>query len=256
MLAAGSELRPSALGVLASVGRSAVRCARRPRVTLLATGDELVDPGVELAAGQLWSSNPLALAGQITRAGGLVAQIDRVADDADATRTAIARGLESADVVCVSGGVSVGPHDHVKGAFAALQVQERFWGVALKPGKPTWFGVADGGVLAFGLPGNPVSAMVTFHLFVRPALRALQGADPAGSRVSALLTEPFARNPRREEAVRVRLDARDEGVHATPTGPQGSHVLTSVLAADALALIPAGEGEVAAGERVQAELLD
>jgi molybdopterin molybdotransferase len=130
--------------------------------------------------------------------------------------------------------------------------------VALRPGKPTWFGVAhrgDGRVLVFGLPGNPVSAMVTFQLFVRPALRALQGADPASSRASAVLDAPMARHPSREEAVRCRLSTRDDGWHAAPTGPQGSHLLTSMLAADALALVPAGDGELRAGERVDLELL-
>jgi molybdopterin molybdotransferase len=161
-------------------------------------------------------------------------------------------------VVCVSGGVSVGPHDHAKGALAQLGVEERFWGVALKPGKPTWFGVQEGErrALVFGLPGNPVSAVVTFLLFAAPALRALQGADPSATRASAVLDTPVARNPRREQAVRCRLRAGDDGWHAEPTGPQGSHVLTSMLGAGALALIPRGEGEVAAGERVEIELLD
>ena len=140
-----------------------------------------------------------------------------------------------------SGGVSVGPHDHVKGALRELGVTERFWGVALRPGKPTWFGTrAD--VLAFGLPGNPVSAMVTFQLFVRPALAALQGADPTARRAPATLDEAVARNPRREQAVRVRLRHADDGLHAVTTGEQGSHMLTSMLGADALALVAAGRG--------------
>ena len=152
-----------------------------------------------------------------------------------------------------SGGVSVGPHDHVRSAMGELGVDEHFWGVALRPGKPTWFGVRDG-TLAFGLPGNPVSAMVTFQLFVCPALAALQGADPAARRVGAVLAEDVRRNPKREQAVRVRLGG-DGGLIATPTGPQGSHQLTSMLGADGLALIPAGEGALAAGERVEVELL-
>ena len=127
-------------------------------------------------------------------------------------------------------------------------MEERFWGVRLKPGKPTWFGVR-GRTLVFGLPGNPVSAMVTFHLFARPALRRLQAAPDR--RFEAVLDEPIARNPRRDQAVRVRLD----GIHARPTGAQGSHVLTSMLGAAGLALIPAGEGELAAGDRVEVEPL-
>ncbi|MGH2714230.1 MAG: molybdopterin-binding protein, partial [Thermoleophilaceae bacterium] len=167
---------------------------------------------------------------------------------------ALARALEAADVVLVSGGVSVGPHDHVKPALAALGVEERFWGVRLRPGKPTWFG-ARNQALAFGLPGNPVSAMVGFHLFVRPALAALQGADPSAPRARATLDEPIPRHRTREQAVRVRIEATEDGWRARTTGPQGSHMLTSMLGASALARIAPGEGEVAAGERVEVELL-
>jgi len=254
----GSELSPAALGVLASAGLSHVRCARPPRVAILATGDELVAPGQALAAGQIWNSNPLALAGQVELAGGVTQSSETVADDPHATRGALRDALEAADVVCLSGGVSVGPHDHVKGALAELGVVEHFWGVALKPGKPTWFGVLErdgGSVLAFGLPGNPVSAMVTFQLFVRPALRALQGADPSSTRLTAILDEALPRNSSREQAIRCVVRVSDDGWHATPTGAQGSHVLSSMLAAGALALIPAGDGSVAAGERVSVELL-
>jgi molybdopterin molybdotransferase len=260
VLEAGEVLRPAALGVAASVGRASLSCTRRPRVALLVTGDELTAPGQPLEPGGIYSSNGFALAGQIEQEGATLTARERVADSAEATRGALARALEDADVVVVSGGVSVGPHDHVKGALAALGVQEAFWGVSLRPGKPTWFGtrVADGAAptLAFGLPGNPVSAMVTFHLFVRPALAALQGADPETTRTTALLAQPIRRNPRREQAVRVRLEASDGAWLASPTkDAQGSHVLTSMLGADALALIPPGEADAPAGERVEVELL-
>jgi len=254
VLTQGAELGPAEVGVLASVGRAAALCGSRPRVAVLATGDELAAPGAEPAPGQIWSSNPLTLAGLVVRAGAEVALNETVPDTPEATRDALARGLAHADVVCVSGGVSVGEHDHVKAAFASLGVEERFWRVAMRPGQPTWFGVGEG-ALAFGLPGNPVSAMVTFHLFARPALRALQGADPAATRATAVLAEPVSRHARREQAVRVRLELNGDGRLATPTGPQGSHVLTSMLGADALALIEQGEGDVAAGERVEIELL-
>ncbi len=257
VMSAGAVLRPAALGVLASLGRSAALCSERPGVAILATGDELVEPGGDLGPGQIWSSNPVALAGQVRQAGGLVERNDRIPDDPEVTR----RELESAaaaDVVIVSGGVSVGPHDHVKGALAAIGAEEVFWGVALRPGKPIWFGtLAVGGrtVSVFGLPGNPVSAMVGFQLFVRPALQALQGADPGATRATAVLDEDIARNPGRAQAVRCRLSSADDGLHATTTGPQGSHVLTSMLAADGLALVEAGDGAMRRGERVQVELL-
>jgi molybdopterin molybdotransferase len=148
----------------------------------------------------------------------------------------------------------VGAHDHVKPALEALGVRERFWGVSLRPGKPTWFGSRDG-VLVFGLPGNPVSAMVTFELFVRPALKALQGANAEAVTAPATLAEPVARHPQREQAVRVRLQHTDNGLSAVATGAQGSHMLTSMLGADGLARIAAGRGELAAGARVEVELL-
>ncbi|MGI8944827.1 MAG: molybdopterin molybdotransferase MoeA [Thermoleophilaceae bacterium] len=258
VLRAGLELGPAALGVLAGSGLAAAPCARRPRVALAATGDELTEPGEALGPGRIWSSNPLALAGQIARAGGELVASRTVPDDPEATHDALAAALEAADVVCVSGGVSVGAHDHVKGALERLGVVPRFWGVALRPGKPTWFGVARRGTyrgLVFGLPGNPVSAMVTFQLFARPALRALQGADPRPRTASAVLEQPVRRAAAREQAVRCALSAHDDGWHATPTGPQGSHVLTSMLGADALAMVPRGSGELAAGERVRIELL-
>ena len=157
-------------------------CSRRPTVAILATGDELVEPGGQLGPGQIWSSNPLALAGQVTDAGGVVERVGRIPDDPEATRSELESAAGAADVVVVSGGVSVGPHDHVKDALGAVGAEEVFWGVALRPGKPTWFGtlaVGERSVALFGLPGNPVSAMVTFQLFVRPALRALQGAESA-----------------------------------------------------------------------------
>jgi molybdopterin molybdotransferase len=254
VLRKGTVLGPAELGVAASLGRGSLVCSRRPRVAVLATGDELTEPGEALAAGRIYSSNAWALAAQVERAGALVVGRETVRDRADDTRAALARALDAADVVIVSGGVSVGPHDHVKPALADLGAEERFWGVRLRPGKPTWFGTRAE-TLAFGLPGNPVSAMVTFQLFVRPGLAALQGADPSATRAQATLDVAVPRNPKREEAVRVRLQGAGDGWHATPTGPQGSHVLTSMLGADALARIEQGEGTVEAGERVEIELL-
>jgi molybdopterin molybdotransferase len=254
VLRAGARLGPAELGVAASVGRAELRCAQRPRVAVLITGDELTPPGEPLGPGRIYGSNGFALAAQVARAGGVLSGRATVPDDREGTRAAIARALDDADVVLVSGGVSVGPHDHVKPALHELGVEERFWGVRLRPGKPTWFGTRDG-TLAFGLPGNPVSAMVTFQLFARPALAALQGAAQA-ARVSARLGETVMRNPQREQAIRVRLLQSEDGLVAQPTKEaQGSHVLTSMLGADGLAFIAPGDGEAAAGEQVEVELL-
>jgi molybdopterin molybdotransferase len=256
VIAAGTELDPAGVAVLAALGHSEVRCARVPRVAVLVTGDELVEPGTPLGPGQIRDSNAYALSAQAARAGARVTSRRIVRDERPATEEAFGRALDEADVVIGSGGVSVGPHDHVKPALAALGVEERFWGVRLRPGKPTWFGSAADGTLVFGLPGNPVSAMITFHLFARPALRALMGADPSGgTRARAVLDVPVPRNPNREEVVRCRVEARDDGWHVAPTKEQGSHVLTSMLGAGAYALVPAGEGELAAGSRVDIELV-
>jgi molybdopterin molybdotransferase len=166
--------------------------------------------------------------------------------------------------VVISGGVSVGPHDHVRPTLAALGAEEVFWGVALRPGKPTWFGTAMPPVastdsresLVFGLPGNPVSAMITFLLFVRPAMRAMLGAAATqADRATAVLDSDYPKEPGRAHLVRCRLELRDDGWHATATKDQGSHVLTSMLGADALAIIPTASGTVRAGERVEIELL-
>jgi molybdopterin molybdotransferase len=248
VLHAGTRLGAAAVGVAAGAGRATVRCARVPAVAVLATGDELVEPGAPLAPGQLHDSNALTLAALVARAGCKVVHRARVPDSAEGTRAAIERALRACDVLVISGGVSVGPHDHVKGALGELGVEECFWRVALRPGKPTWFGTR-GRTLVFGLPGNPVSAMVTFLLFARPALAALQGAPADPPRERTLLAEAIARNPDRDECARVRLrDGRAE-----LTGPQGSHQLTSMLEADALAIVPRGEGEVPAGGEVELE---
>ena len=250
----GTDLGPAEVAMLAALGLPEVACGGVPRVAVLVTGDELVPPGEPLLPGQIRDSNAYALAAQASRAGAGVAMRSGVADDPAATRAALAAALDAADVVCVSGGVSVGRHDHVKDALAELGVEERFWGVRLKPGKPTWFG-ERGGKLVFGLPGNPVSAMVTFHLFARPALRALAGGDPADVRATAVLDAPLPRNASRAQVVRCRLTAAGDGWHASPTGAQGSHVLSSMLGVDALALVREGDGELPAGARIEIELM-
>ena len=254
VLRTGIHLGPAELGVAASVGRAELRCAQRPKVAVLVTGDELTEPGTALGPGAIYSSNAYALGAQVERAGGEVVKRITVPDDAEGTRRALEQALD-ADVVIVSGGVSVGPHDHVKPVLRDLGAEERFWGVRLRPGKPTWFGVR-GDTLVFGLPGNPVSAMVTFQLFVRPALAAAQGAPPDAPRIVATLESTIPRNPEREQAIRVHVLQSQDGPMAAPTkDAQGSHVLTSMVGADGLALIAPGEGEAPAGERVEVELL-
>lgn len=249
VLEAGAQIGPAQLGAAIAAGASHLTCGRRPTVAIVNTGDELVPAGTPLAPGQIHNSNGPTLAALAALAGAEVMLVTGAGDSLAATESAVERAL-LADVVVISGGVSVGPHDHVKAALAGRDVQERFWRVAVKPGKPTWFGT-QARRLVFGLPGNPVSAYVTFVLFVRPALRALQGADPRASRVVARLSEPVERNPTRDECVRVTL--RD-GL-AAPTGPQGSHISSSLAHADGLALIERGDGVLEPGSPVSVEPL-
>jgi molybdopterin molybdotransferase len=258
VLAAGTSLGPAELGVLASIGRDPVPCSRRPRLAVISTGDELVDPSAEPRPGQIRDSNGIAVASLAKLTGAEVTSLTRVGDDREATRDAIAKAIES-DVALICGGVSVGEHDHVRPALAALGAEQLFWGVALRPGRPTWFGLSKGGPanrggLVFGLPGNPVSAVVTFLLFVRPALRSLAGLDPFPARTTAVLDYAYKKPRGRTHAVRVTLRQAKDGLHATPTRPeQASHILTSMLGADALVFIPAASEGAAAGEWVEIE---
>jgi molybdopterin molybdotransferase len=248
--AAGTPLTPALLAAIAATGVGTVTVSRRPRVAALATGSELVRAGQPLEPGQIYESNLTSIVAQARAAGAEVVAAGTVADDREATREAFARAVAAADVVVSSGGVSVGPHDHVKPALAALGVREVFWRLAHKPGKPLWFGVAENGTLVFGLPGNPVSSLVCFELFLRPALAAMQhGRVP--ERPVARLAEPVRRLRERDHAVRCRLAASPEGMQLQPLGPQDSHLIVHAAGADAIALVDAGEGEAPAGALVQ-----
>jgi molybdopterin molybdotransferase len=264
VLTAGTPLGPIELGGAIAAGAAELTVARRPRVAVLSTGDELRDPGAPLGPGEIHNSNATMLAGLARRCGGEVLPAHHLLDDRAATVQGIGSALRTSDVVVLSGGVSVGPHDHVKPALLELGVREVFWSVNLQPGKPTWFGVAADDTLVFGLPGNPVSAVVTFSLFAAPALAALQnGPAPRPPHGQARLGIAVQRNPRRDMAIRVTLRSDDTApdadaahpVLAHPTGAQGSHILTSLLAADALAIIPSGEGELPSGTVVALEAL-
>jgi molybdopterin molybdotransferase len=245
----GDVLRPPQLGALAAAGVATVRCARRPRVAVLATGSELRAPGEPLALGEIYESNTVLLAAQIESAGADVTVHGAVSDDEGATRAALERALES-DVLVTSGGVSVGPHDLVRGALAELGAEEIFWRVAVKPGKPIAFAVR-GETLVFGLPGNPVSSLVGFELFVRPALLALQGArDPGPAYLPGRLGTAVRRTEHRDELVRARTRIEGGAVVLDPLTGQESHMIVRSAAASALVLVPRGTGDVAAGAPV------
>ncbi len=254
VLRAGRRIGPAQLGVLASLGYHRVACAREPRLSVLASGDELVAPDAPMRPGTVRNSNSWTIAALSRRAGAQVIGNATMPDEPEATTHAIAAAVQEADVTVICGGVSVGAHDHVRPSLESLGAREIFWGVALKPGHPAWFGSLDS-KLVFALPGNPVSAMVTFVLLVAPALRALLGISAQDVRYTAVMDVDYEKAAGRTHALRCRLRAHDDGWHATPTGAQGSHILTSMLEADALAMIPSATIRVSAGERVQIEPL-
>jgi molybdopterin molybdotransferase len=248
---AGVSLGPNRLGALAAAGVAEVDCGSIPRAAVLATGTELRRPGEPLAPGEIYEANGLILAAQLTSAGAAAERLGAVADDEDAHRQALARGLEH-DVLVTSGGVSVGPHDLVRKIESELGVEEVFWRVAVKPGKPISFGVREG-TLVFGLPGNPVSSLVGFELFVRPAVLALQGhADPLPRFEPGRLAAAAGRNGSRDELVRARARAGDDGAtELEPLRGQESHMIAGAAGADVLVLVPRGSGELPAGSAVR-----
>jgi molybdopterin molybdotransferase len=251
----GSVLTPARLGALAAAGIPQVQCARRPRATVLPTGTELRRPGEVLGAGEIYEANGLILAAQLEAAGAVVELMPAVGDDEDAHRGALEHAL-GADVVVTSGGVSVGPHDLVRRVEAELGVEEVFWRVSVKPGKPLAFGVRER-TLVFGLPGNPVSALVGFVLFVEPAIRALQGVpEPLPRFDRGRLAGARRRNPERDELLRARLRRSEGGPVLEPLSGQESHMIARSAGADALVFVPRGEGELADGASVEYLRLD
>src|SRR5581483_2664032 len=200
---AGATLTPARLAAAAASGVAALWCRRRPQVAIFATGSELVEPGGDLRAGQIYETNTLMLSAALVAAGAEVESHPAAGDEEATLRAALERGL-AADVLVTSGGVSVGEHDLVRVVERELGVEEVFWGVSIKPGKPVSFGLR-GGTLVFGLPGNPVSALVGCELFVKPALRALQGLEQPLPRYElGRLAAALRRNEERDEFVRAR----------------------------------------------------
>jgi molybdopterin molybdotransferase len=246
VVGAGTSLGPADLGILASVGRATLVVHRRPRIAIVATGSELVELDETPGPGQVVNTNAYALAAAVREAGGVPIVFPIVRDRPEDLRTQLAEALAS-DVVLTTGGVSVGELDYVKDTLAALGVEQVFWKVAQKPGKPLAFGRRDGR-LVFGLPGNPVSALVCFAVYVRPALRRMQGHRrihlPA---VSARLATTTRKAKGLTEFLRVRLADGPEGPVATPFPEQGSGVLTSLGAGAGLLVGPAEPAELPAG---------
>jgi len=250
VIPAGVRIGPVQIGALAAAGVADIRCFRRPRVFVLATGSELRAPGETLEPGQIFESNRPTIAAVLEASGAEVDLLPVVQDEEAAHRAALDRGL-AADVLVSSGGVSMGPHDLVRRVAAELGVEEVFWGVAVKPGKPLSFGVRNQ-TLVFGLPGNPVSSLVGALVFVRPALLALQGlTDPEPRFQLGRIEIPLRRSGHRDEFLRARRTVDGRGVLLRPVIGQESHMIVRAASADALVHVPRGTGEIAAGDTVR-----
>ncbi|HEX6082934.1 MAG TPA: gephyrin-like molybdotransferase Glp [Thermoanaerobaculia bacterium] len=244
LLRAGIRIGPAEIALLAGAGRTRVAVGRRPTVAILSTGDELVEVGETPSPGKIVNSNGPLLAALVTEAGAIPQNLGIVRDTREATIAAFARAAEC-DFVISSGGVSVGAYDFVKDALEALGAESKFWRVSMKPGKPVVLSRLRDRVV-FGLPGNPVSCFVSFHLFVAPALRKAMGQEtrlfpPA---VRARLTAPVRGAAERRVYARVHVAAQEGELVATPLRSQSSGALTSMLDANGLAMIREGAGEV------------
>ncbi len=259
---AGEPITLARVSSLAAAGVAEMTVHRRARLHLLVTGSELLPLGAPPEPGKIHESNGLMVRLLAERAGATVVDHGVIGDDFESTRAAVEAGL-AGDVLVVSGGVSVGPHDHVKPAFEACGVEELFWRVRVKPGKPLWFGRRTrttsssgihGSTLVFGLPGNPLSSIVGFLAFIEPALRRLHGESDAAMRtVPARLTEAAGPSDGRTTFLTSRLRPGADGVlEATPTANQGSHLTGALGQSDGFAIAPHGSGPLPAGALVDA----
>jgi molybdopterin molybdotransferase len=253
-IAANSPLRPQEIGMLASLGESSVRVYRRPRVGVLATGDELLEIGSPPAPGKIINSNSYGIAAQVLESGGDPVVLGIAEDEVERTCDRIREGIRE-DLLITTGGVSVGDRDCVKEAIVALGGEIRFWKVHMKPGKPVAFAILEGKPV-FALPGNPAAAMISFEVFVRPALLKMTGHTRLfRPTVTAALTEPMANRGDRPHLIRVRVEARQSGYVASATGNQSSARLSSLTAANGFLTIAPGTA-LASGESVVVSLLD
>jgi molybdopterin molybdotransferase len=252
---AGDPVRPAEVGMLASVKRSFVPVYQRPQVAILCTGDELVDVDEELIDPKIVSSNSYTLAAQVKDCGAIPIQLGIARDRKEDIQAKLRQGLR-ADVIISSAGVSVGDYDFVKEVFLDVGVEMVFWKVAMRPGKPLAFG-ALAGKPVFGLPGNPVSSMVSFEQFVRPSLLKIMGHRRLTRPViEAILKEDIRKEPSRRHFIRASVSFERDHYFVTTTGDQGSGILRSMVKANGLVIIPEGTEWVRAGEKVRVQLLD
>jgi molybdopterin molybdotransferase len=259
VLDAGTMVRPAEIGVMASLGLESVKVIRRPLVSILATGDELVTAGRELEGGQIYDSNSFSVAASVVACGGVPKHLGIARDnlkDLESKLLAVA----GSDLAITSAGVSRGDYDMVKDVLTS-RGDMNFWSVRMRPAKPLAFGhlriEGDEVVPLLGLPGNPVSAMVAFEMFARPAIRSMLGRRPSPRpAVEGELTGPIYNEDGRRVYARVQVVTRNGTYYATPTGPQGSNILTSMSRANGLAICPEDIPTKQAGDRVRIIMLD
>jgi molybdopterin molybdotransferase len=256
VLAPGRVIRPQEIGMLASLGHETVLVHRRPIVAILATGDELLEVHEPLTPGKIRNSNEYTNAALVTRTGGIPLRLGIARDTEADLATKLRAGLEQGvDLFLTSGGVSVGDYDVVKDVLDS-EGQMQFWQVRMKPGKPLAFGLLRGSVPLIGLPGNPVSAMVSFEQFARPAILKMLGHSDLRKPAVRAVVDHSVTNSGRRGYVRVSVERREEGYHARVAGGQGSGILTSMVKANGLAVVPEDTYLVEAGSEVTVQMLD
>jgi len=255
ILRAGALLGSAEIGALAAVNIPRPTVTRRPRLALISTGDELVAPGRDLSPGEIRDANGPALTAAARAAGAEVVANLRVGDNRDATIQTLASATQDADIVTTIGGVSVGPHDHVRPSLEHLGARQVFARVSLKPGGQVCFYVAVDGTLAFALPGNPASAMTAFRVLVVPAIYAMLGRSLTLHTARGVAEVDLPGTIGRTSVIRCEARMHDDGWHVTPNGDQRSHILTSMLGIPVLALVPDDREILAAGEAVDIEFV-
>ena len=254
VIAAGTALRPAEINMLASFGYRTAPVFRRPKVAILSTGDELVEPGEDIGTGQIFNSNDYSIAAAVKQLGGEPVLLGIARDDRQSLTEKIKAGLQE-DLLITTAGVSMGDHDLVCDVLEALQVERRFWKVDIKPGRPTAFGLKNGKPV-FSLPGNPVSSMITFEQFVRPALLKMMGhqrvIEPL---VRAVMQETIKKKPGRVQFLRVRVANDGQRLVASSSGDQNTGILQTLLRANGIAVLPANLEKLASGEEVNVQLI-
>ena len=254
VIAAGTVLRPAEINMLASFGYRTAPVFRRPKVAILSTGDELVEPGEDIGTGQIFNSNDYSIAAAVKQLGGEPVLLGIARDDRQSLTEKIAAGLEE-DLLITTAGVSMGDHDLVCDVLEALQVERRFWKVDIKPGRPTAFGLKNGKPV-FSLPGNPVSSMITFEQFVRPALLKMMGHQRViKPLVRAVMQETIKKKPGRVQFLRVRVAKDGQRLVASSSGDQNTGILRTLLRANGIAVLPADLEQLRSGEEVDVQLI-